>query len=174
MKRTTTLLSLFFIVVATLAAQTEKVDTAAIAKIRDEGMNRSQVAETLFWIADAYGPRLNGSPAFEQAGDWVVKKLQEWGISKVQKERWSFGKSYSLQAFHATMTAPQVMPIIGLPKAWSTGTNGVVTAEVVRPIIANEADAANYKGKLRGKIVLTQPAREVHLPDRGDGIVLRY
>src|SRR5262249_12206953 len=25
-----------------------------------------------------------------------------------------------------------------------------------------------------GKIVLTQPAREVHLPDRGDGIVLHY
>ena len=150
MKRITTLLSLLLIV-ATLSAQTEKVDTAAIAKIRDEGLNRSQASETLFWLADAYGPRLNGSPAFEQAGDWVVKKLQEWGVSNVHKERWTFGKRWSLVAFHATMTEPQVMPIIGLPKAWSSSTGGQVTAEVVRPIITNEADAAKYKGTLRGK-----------------------
>src|SRR5262249_22760583 len=111
---------------------------------------------------------------FEQAGDWAVKQLQEWGVSNVHKERWQFGKRWSLSSFHATMTAPQVMPILGLPKAWSTSTNGVVTADVGRVNIANEEDAAKYKGQLRGKIVLTQPAREVHLPDRGDGIVLRY
>jgi hypothetical protein len=61
------------------------------------------------------------------------------------------------------MTAPQTMPIIGLPKAWSTGTKGTVTAEVVRPVITSAEDAANWKGKLRGKIVLTQPAREVRM-----------
>ncbi len=43
---------------AALSAQgTERIDTDAIAKIRDEGLNRSQVMETLFWLTDAYGPR---------------------------------------------------------------------------------------------------------------------
>jgi carboxypeptidase Q len=162
------------IAVTTLAAQMERVDTTAMAKIREEGLHHSQAPETLFWLADVYGPRLNGSPGFEQAGDWAVKQLQSWGVSNVHQERWNFGKRWSLSAFHATMTAPAVMPIIGLPKAWSSSTNGVVTAEVVRATITNEEDAAKYKGKLRGKIVLTQPVREVHLPDLGDGIVLHY
>ena len=104
--------------VATLAGQTgERVDTAAIAKIRDEGLNRSQVMDHMFWLTDAYGPRLTGSPSFEQAGDWAVKTLESWGVQNVRKERFAFGKGWSLVKFHATMTAPQVMPIIGLPKA---------------------------------------------------------
>ena len=86
----------------------------------------------MFWLADANGPRLNGSPGFEQAGDWAVKQLQAWGVSNPHKERWAFGKSWSLASFHTTMTAPQTMPIIGMPKAWSTSTNGVVSADVVR------------------------------------------
>jgi hypothetical protein len=158
--------------VAALAAQgVERVDTDAIAKIRDEGLKRSQVMEHLFWLTDAYGPRLTGSPGFEQAGDWTVKTLQSWGLQNVRKERFAFGKGWSLTKFHATMTAPQVMPIIGLPKAWTPGTSGVVTADVVRPQISDAAGAAKFKGQLRGKIVLTQPARAVRMLD--ERIVLR-
>ena len=158
--------------VTALAGQVaERVDTAAIAKIRDEGLNRSQVMEHIFWLTDAYGPRLTGSPSFEQAGDWAVKTLQSWGVQNVRKERFAFGKGWSLVKFHATMTAPQVMPIIGMPKAWTPSTHGVVTAEAVRPQIANAADAQKYKGQLRGKIVLTQPARDVRMLD--ERIVLR-
>jgi hypothetical protein len=160
------------IAVAALAAQTaERVDTDAIAKIRAEGLKNSQVMEHMFWLTDAYGPRLTGSPGFEQAGDWAVKTLQGWGLQNVRKERFPFGKGWSLGKFHATMTAPQVMPIIGLPKAWTPGTNGLVTADVVRPQIANAAEAEKYKGQLRGKIVLTQPARAVRMLD--ERIVLR-
>jgi hypothetical protein len=61
------------------------------------------------------------------------------------------------------MTEPRVMPIIGMPKAWSAGTAGTVTADVVRPAITNAEEAAAWRGKLRGKIVLTQPARAVRM-----------
>ena len=97
--------------------------------------------------------------------------MQGWGLQNVRKERFAFGKGWSLGKFHATMTAPQVMPIIGLPKAWTPGTNGLVTADVVRPEIANAAEAEKYKGQLRGKIVLTQPARAVRMLD--ERVVLR-
>jgi hypothetical protein len=59
------------------------------------------------------------------------------------------------------MTEPQVQPLIGYPKAWSPGTAGLVAAEVVLAPIASEADFARYRGKLQGRIVLTQPARAV-------------
>ena len=64
---------------AFLAQGGEPVDEAAIERIRDEGLNRSQVMDTAFWLTDRYGPRLNGSPEFEEAGDWVVERLQRLG-----------------------------------------------------------------------------------------------
>src|SRR5688572_17234110 len=150
--------------IVTLAAQApEPVDTAAIAKIREQGLKQSKVMDHLFQLTDVHGPRLTGSPGFESAGDWVVATLKSWGLQNARKERWPYGNGWSLTAFHATMTAPQTMPIIGLPRAWSAGTKGMVTAEVVRPVITTAEEAANWKGKLRGKIVLTQPAREVRM-----------
>lgn len=157
--------------VALNAQAPEPVDTAAIQKIRDEGLNRSQVMETLFWLTDRHGPRLTGSPGFEAAGDWAVKQLQDWGVRNVRKERFPFGQGWSLARFNAQMTEPRVMPIIGLPKAWTPGTNGPVTADVVRVTLATAEDAARLKGTLKGKIVLTQPARAVRMLD--DRIVLR-
>jgi hypothetical protein len=156
------------------AQSPERVDLAAIEKIRDEGLNRSQAADTLFWLTDRYGPRLTGSKEFEEAGDWAVKRLQEYGVSNVRKERFEFGRGWSLAAFHATMVEPRVMPIIGAVKAWTPGTNGTVTADVVRVDISSEDDAAKYRGQLRGKIVLAQPARAVRMLEHGDGTVLRY
>jgi carboxypeptidase Q len=162
-------------VCAVLSAQiVEPVDAAVIAKIRDEALNRSHVEDTLFWLTDRYGPRLHGSPEFEEAGDWAIKQLQTWGLSNVQKERFPSGPGWSLVRFNASMVDPRVMPIIGVPKAGSLGTSGRVTAEVVRPLISSAADAARYRGTLQGKIVLTQPARAVRMLEHGDGTVLRY
>jgi hypothetical protein len=61
------------------------------------------------------------------------------------------------------MIEPQVSPLIGYPKSWTPGTPGAITAEVVYAPIRSEADFDKYRGKLRGKIVLAQPAREVKM-----------
>jgi hypothetical protein len=149
----------------------QSVDGAAIQKIRDEGLQRSQVMETLFWLTDRYGPRLTGSPEFEEAGEWAVRQLRDWGVQNVRKERFAFGRGWSLVRFSAHMTEPRVMPIIGMPKAWTPGTGGLVNAGVVRVALETAADAEKLKGTLKGKIVLTQPARAVRMLD--GRIVLR-
>jgi hypothetical protein len=155
-------------------ASDERVDTAAISRIRAEGLERSQVMDTAFWLTDRYGPRLSGSVEFEEAGEWTMTRLRSIGAVNVRKERFAAGPGWSLNRFHATMTAPRVMPIIAMPKAWSAGTRGTVTAAVVRVAIANEADAARYRGRLRDKIVLAQTARPVRMLEYGDGPVVRY
>src|SRR5262252_4417057 len=151
------------VAVALPYAQSEKLDFAAIGKIRDEGFARSQVTDHIFWLADVYGPRLTGSPGLQQASDWAMGKFREWGLTNVHQERWKFGKGWSLVRFNATMIEPQVQPIIGYPQEWTPGTKGTVTAEVIRAPIATEADFEKYRGKLAGKIVLTQPARPVRM-----------
>jgi hypothetical protein len=173
MKRSTIAVAVLAGLSLTLGAQTpaERVDTEAIQKIREQGLKRSQVMDHLFYLTDVYGPRLSGSPGIEQAGDWTVQTLQSWGLRNVRKERFSFGRGWSLVNFHATMIEPQTAVLIGHPKAWTPSTDGTVTADVIRPQIANAADAEKYRGKLRYKIVLTQPARAVRMLD--DRVVLR-
>jgi hypothetical protein len=146
------------------AAQTsERLDYPAIARIRDEGLTRSQAMETLFWLTDRYGPRLTGSPAMDEAGAWTMKKMTEWGLTNVHREDWDFGKSWSLVRFSAHLVEPQVQPLIGFPKTWSVGTDGPITADVVQVTASTEADLTKYKGQLKGKIVLAQPLRAVRM-----------
>jgi hypothetical protein len=151
---------------ATVSAQArETIDAAMLTKIRDEGMQRSQAMEHVIWLSDIYGPRLTGSPTTQQAADWTMAQLRKWGLANVHLEHFPFGKGWSLEHFSAVMTAPQVQPIIALPKSWTRGTDGPVTADVVLAEIRTDEDMARWRGKLRGKIVLTQPARVVRMLD---------
>src|SRR5512141_3470534 len=158
----------FLVVALTVAAvpaqaPTEALDYATIARIRDEGLNRSQVMDHISWLSDVYGPRLTGSPGIQQASEWAMKRLREWGLVNVHQERWSFGKGWSLVRFTAHLVEPRTQPLIGFPQEWSSGTKGPITADVVRVQIANEGDFARYRGTLAGKIVLAQAARKVRM-----------
>ncbi len=58
---------------AQAAAQAaDRIDYAMLSRIREEGLQRSQVMDLVSWIADVHGPRLTGSPGFKEAGDWAV------------------------------------------------------------------------------------------------------
>jgi peptidase M28-like protein len=165
-RRVMTTLAPSLLICAMLSAQAkDTTDYAALARIRDEGLNRSQVMDHIGWLTDVYGPRLTGSPAIQQAADWAMKRMTEWGLVNVHQERWPFGKGWSLVHFDAHLIEPQVQPIIGYPGSWTPGTNGAVTADVVRVQIDSDADFDKYRGKLAGKIVLMQPAREVKMLD---------
>ena len=152
-------------VVAQSKLQDEQLDYAMIGKIREEGLNRSQVMDHISWLSDVYGPRLTGSPAIKQAGDWAMKKFNEWGLANAHQESWPFGKGWSLTRFSAHMTEPQISPLIGYPKSWTPGTNGTINADVVYVPISAEADFEKYRGKLKDKAVLLQAARVVRMLD---------
>jgi hypothetical protein len=144
-----------------LALAEDKADLAAIYKIKDEGLNRSQVMEILSYLTDVYGPRLAGSPNKRKAGEWIQQEFKEWGLQNIHAEKYDFGRSWELKRFQAHMVEPTYSPLIAYPKAWTPGTNGLVRGEAVRVDINSEADIEKYRGKLKGMFVLTQPAREV-------------
>jgi carboxypeptidase Q len=147
-----------------LSAQApDRLDYQMLGRIREEGMQRSQVMDIISWLSDVKGPRLTASPGFNQAGDWTIETLKKWGLSNVRYERWPFGRGWSLERFSAHMIEPQIQPLIGYPKAWSPGTGGVVTGEVVQVLINTPADFDKYRGKLKGKIVLPQTERAVRM-----------
>jgi hypothetical protein len=150
--------SLSLCLAACLVAQTsEKVDLGVLHRIKTEAFaGRSKVMDTSFYLTDVYGPRLTGSPAAKQAGDWAVKTLSDWGLSNVAMEKWAFpGAGWSCTRYVAMMTEPEFQPIIGFAQPWTLGTKGPVSGEAVLAVIANADDLAKYQGKLKGKFVLT-------------------
>jgi carboxypeptidase Q len=143
----------------------EKVDLAAVNRIKSEAFNNSKVMDTMFYLTDVYGPRLTASPNYKAAGDWAVKRLQEFGLTNVKEEKWGpFGRGWQCKYFEGHMVDPQFSALVGVPLAWTDGTNGSVTGEPVFASIRNESDFDKYKGKLRGKIVLSVEPRELPVP----------
>jgi carboxypeptidase Q len=144
------------------AQRTESVDLDAIYRIKEEGLERSQVMEVASYLTDVHGPRLTGSPNIRQASEYARAKLEEWGLASARLEPWGeFGRGWTNDRFVAHAIAPRTWPIIGYSKAWTPGTDGPVTAEAVLAVIENESDFEKHRGTLRGKFVLTHPWREV-------------
>ena len=133
-----------------------------IERIKDEGMNRSQVMQTLSYLTDVIGPRLTASPNMKRANEWTRDQMIKWGLQNAHLEPWGpFGRGWALKRFSAQVSEPQAIPLIAYPKAWSPGTNGVITADVVYVDAKNEAELEKYRGQLKGKIILTSATREV-------------
>jgi carboxypeptidase Q len=141
---------------ALLGAQ-ESFDRAMVAKIRDEGLNRSQVWGMVDTLATVIGPRLTASPAFMRAMTWSRDHLNAWGLRDVHFETWPFGRGWEMQKFTLEMTAPRYAPMIGYPDAWSASTNGDVvgTPMLIAGMPFDSLD--KMRGKLKGAIVMTQP-----------------
>jgi len=145
------------------------VDTAAIAKIKDEEMNRSKVMEILSYLSDVYGPRLNGSPEYEEAARWAKSEMESWGLQNVHFENWGpWGKGWTLKSFSAEVLSPRAFPLIAYPKAWSPGLRGETTADVVFFDVKSRSDFPQYKGKLKGKFVLISQPRTLNAHFQAD------
>jgi carboxypeptidase Q len=140
-------------------------DPAITQRIRDEGLNHSQVMQIAFNLTDVNGPRLAGSPGLKRAQDWAVKQLKTWGMVNAKRESWGkFGKGWEVQKNYAAMTVPYYHAIIAIPKAWTSGTNGLIKSEVVYIKADTVADLEKYRGKLKGKIVIfdARPPAEIN------------
>ena len=166
MKRILRLLA-FGMAVALVAIAQEKVDLETIYKIKQEAIQNSKVMDHLFWLTDAYGPRLAGAPNYKKAADWAVKTLQDWGLTNAHLENWKFGRSWENKKFTASLVEPSFAPIYGFALAWSKSTDGVVSDEPVYAPVRSEEDLAKWKGKLKGKIVFTEPMRNQELIEKG-------
>ena len=148
-----------------LVVAEEKVDLSVVNRIRSEAFSNSKVMDTMFYLTDVHGPRLTNSPNYRAAGDWAVSRLKEYGIVNVREEKWGpFGRDWQCKYYEGHMVEPQFSSLMAIPLAWTESTNGSVTGEPMLAVIRTEADMDKFKGKLRGKIVMTANPRPLPFP----------
>src|ERR1700722_16448462 len=96
----------------------DKADLSIVHRIRTEAFEHSQVMDTLFYLTDVNGPRVTNSSGFKSAADWVVGRLEKYGLINVKQEPWgAFGRSWNLTHYEGHMLEPQYSPLIGFPMA---------------------------------------------------------
>jgi hypothetical protein len=142
-------------------SQDEKLDMATIDKIRQEGLQRSQVMETAFYLTDVNGPRIQG-PGFMNAANYAKGKLAGYGLQNARLESWGdWGKGWNVERCYFAMTAPYYKSMVAVPRAWSGSTNKLQTAEIL--FISNTDTMAleGYKGKLKNKVILIDQSYKV-------------
>ena len=155
-------LSLVCVSVVYSQSSQEKVDLETITRIRYEGFHNSKVMDLASGLMDSIGERLTGSPNMKRANEWTRDKLTEFGLSTAHLEAWGpFGRGWANQYVNVRMTAPDITPLIVYAKAWTPGTNGVVSGKCVRANIEDKKDFDKYRGKLAGMIVIFGPNAEV-------------
>jgi hypothetical protein len=127
-----------------------------VARIREEGLKRSEVMATVLALTDLNGARLTGSPGLHRASEWARRQLGTWGLANPRFETWDpFGRGWVLKRFTLQAFTPEAMPVIAHPRAWSPSVpDGKVEGEVVYVDIKGAADLERYRGQLRGKIIL--------------------
>ncbi|MDP1568484.1 MAG: M20/M25/M40 family metallo-hydrolase [Vicinamibacterales bacterium] len=140
----------------------EPVDLDAIYKIKEEGLERSQVMNLAWWMTEVHGPRLTNSPQQRRASEWAATKARELGLSNVAIEPWGeFGRGWSNTRTVVHVVEPTPWPVLAYARAWTPGTGRAVTAGAVVAVITEDADFEKYRGTLKDRVVLLQPARPV-------------
>lgn len=135
----------------------DQVDTTAMAKIRDEGLNHSQAWPMFGMLVDEIGPRLTGSPSHRRAAEYMRGMAGRFGLTGARLEPWEFGRGWVLDKLTIEMVEPRYMPLIGYAEAWSPSTAG----ELVAPAVALAGKSADQveamRASLAGAAVLQQP-----------------
>jgi hypothetical protein len=149
-------------------AAPEPVDSAAVAFLKAEVLERGQVMEHARWLTEMHGARLTGSPQLDAAQRWAVAQFRGWGL-EADREAWGeFGRGWTLER-SAVMAYVEGEPIaetafivFAVPKAWSPAASGRA-AEVVEFVAETEEDFVRYRGQLAGRVVLASPTEEIDL-----------
>jgi carboxypeptidase Q len=140
----------------------ERLDLDVVERIRDEGLNRSQIPDLASYLTDVVGPRLTNSPGMRRAYDWTSATLREWGLRNVVVEPWGeFGRGWENVSIHLQANTPYSQTLHAVPLAWSGGTDGVVRGPAVVIEAETVADLDRYRGHLTNAFVMVQPYREI-------------
>ena len=135
-----------------------------VAKIREEGFQRSQVMDMAGYMVDVLGARLTLSDHMKRAQAWVKDKMDKIGLANTVIEPFmDYGVSWDNEYVSLHMLEPDYQPMVGFPLAHTPGTNGKVAVFAVIADVQVKKDLEKYKGKLKGAAVLATPPAVIDL-----------
>ncbi|HEX5108600.1 MAG TPA: M20/M25/M40 family metallo-hydrolase [Vicinamibacterales bacterium] len=150
----------------------ERIDTEVNARIRMEGINRSQIMRTMHYLTDVYGPRLTGSPNHENAAKWAIEHMAEWGLVNGRLEPFEFKTATVTPAggwlnerASGHIVAPVKDNLVFEVLAWTPSTPGTVTGPVVPLITPQGPEAPAGRGAAAQRLGPTEAELRAYLAE---------
>jgi carboxypeptidase Q len=155
-----------------------EADDKILAEVREH----NEILANLEYLSDVIGARLTGSENLKKANDWTRQKFSDYGAANPHLESWTIAHTWDRVTASGRIISPSVHPLTIASYAWAPSTNGAVRGSVVYVKAQSLDDLAQYKGKLKGAIVISaepallppagQPAPNPVTIPYGDSIVL--
>jgi hypothetical protein len=155
-------------------AQQPRADLDMVARMREEGLQRSRVMDTLSYMTDVLGARLTLSEDMKRAQAWLKPEMERIGLVNVVIEPFmDYGTTWDNEYVSLHMLAPDYQPMVGYPLAHTPGTAGRVTARAAIVDLQARADLVKYRGTLKGLAVLVTPPVAIDVASLAQGVPRR-
>src|SRR5712664_1004129 len=138
-----------------------EMDTKILEQVKaDQG----ELKANLQYLADRIGPRLTGSPQIDQASHWTLERFKESGLSNVHLEPWTIANGWTRGPATGHVISPTHHVLTLETAGWSAGTKGALRGPVIGIAAEKPDDLQQYKGKLKGAIVIVGRPKEMVSP----------
>lgn len=137
------------------AASTEDPILAADQEILAGIKDNNEILGNLEYLSDMIGPRLTGTEKMTQASRWALEMFRKYSLANVHLEPWTIARAWYRGTARGRIVSPAAHPLTVASAGWSPSTPGVVRGPVVYVSVRRKEEFNQYKGKLKGAIVIT-------------------
>jgi carboxypeptidase Q len=135
-----------------------EIDQQIISEVKE----RNEVLKNLSHLSDVIGPRMTGSANLKKANDWAAEKFKSYGLENVKLEPYTIPATWERGFARMKMTEPHTRWLTVASRAWTPGTQGKLSGELVFIPQGITQEALNkHKGKLKNAIVMRSAPSDV-------------
>ena len=139
-----------------------ELDTKILEQVKAD---EPQLKANLTYLADRIGPRLTGSAKLDLASHWTEEQFKAAGLSNAHLEPWTIEKAWNRGTAIGRIVSPAEQQLTLAAYGWSPATKDTVRGQVIGIKAEKLSDLDQYKGKLKGAIVLVGPPGDLMPPE---------
>ncbi len=137
---------------------------AADQKILAEVKDHNELMTNLEYLSDMIGARLTGSDKLTQANRWTMEMFRKYGLVNAHLEPWTIAHTWTRGTARGRIVSPVEHPLTIASAGWAPGTGGVLRGPLAYVSAKRAEDLAQYKGKLKGTIVIAAEPEKLPAP----------
>src|SRR5467141_1197987 len=138
-----------------------EMDTKILEQVKSD---QAELKSNMKYLTDRIGPRLTGYPQLDRASHWTLDRFKELGLSNAHLEPWTIANSWTRGPATGQIISPTRHVLTLETAGWSAGTKGALRGPVIGIAAEKPEDLQQYKGKLKGAIVVVGRATETISP----------